>query len=148
MRSHWPSLTRNILSIIQRVTHRFNFEIGSSHYGGIVKIDISKLSASELDEFIAKVAERRYNMQPQLPGEPPQATQAIINPAWYVTPIKEGTLSIGHRRFGWLAFLTPRPEHVLLMSLLLQQSILQAPPNEPGVAAAAPSHNGGGGKLH
>jgi hypothetical protein len=57
-----------------------------------VKIDISNLSASELDEFIAKAAERRYNMQPQLPGEPPQATQAIVNPAWYVTPIKEGTL--------------------------------------------------------
>ena len=117
-----------------------------------MNIDISKLSASELDQLITQAAERRANMQPSMPGERPQGEiEALVNPAWFVAPQPEGTLlQIGHRSFGWLAFLIPPQERALLLSFLLQQAILQTNQNNPTVQSTTPAttQSGGGGTLH
>jgi len=117
-----------------------------------MSIDISKLSVSELNQLITQAAERRANMHPAMPGERPQGeVEALVNPAWFVAPQPEGTLlQIGHRSFGWLAFIIPAPERALLLSLLLQQAILQTNQNSPTTQTATPTTapSGGGGTLH
>lgn len=116
-----------------------------------MSIDISALSATELEQLIARAAERRSSMKPAMPGERPNTAKAIVNPAWYVHLVPEGTLfQIGHPGFGWLSFLIPVPERAHLMALLLQQSILGAPQSVSTAMPAATSAPvaGGGGKLH
>ena len=115
-----------------------------------MKTDISKLSASDLDELIFEAAKRRASMQPQMPGERPQTVQAVMNPAWFVTPVNEGALiQIGHPGFGWLAFIIPPTERVQLLSLFLTQSLLANQTSVvPETTAPSAPVSGSGGKLH
>jgi hypothetical protein len=45
-------------------------------------IDLSNLSAAELDDLIARAAKRRQALQPPVALEPPQTSEATIDPAW------------------------------------------------------------------
>lgn len=114
-----------------------------------MKIDLSKLSAAELDELILDAAERRSNVQPPPPAEHPHtAPQAIVNPAWYVSLVGGGTVfQIRHPGLGWLAFIIPPGERILLMSLLLQQSLLTNPNQSESATTTSPPTADGGG-LH
>ena len=114
-----------------------------------MQIDLTKLSSVELDELIVKAAQLRANMLPTVGFERPQTVEAINNPAWFCSPQKEGVLfQIKHHGFGWLAFLIPHAERVLLMSLLLQQSLIAVNPNDAGINPATTPATGGGGTLH
>lgn len=114
-------------------------------------IDLSKLTATELDKLIADAAKLRTNMQPNAVGERPETVDAVIDPAWFVAPVKDGTvMQIAHPSFGWLAFFIPAKERAALLSFLLQQSLGQienSAPNASATTATTPII-GGGGKLH
>ena len=46
-------------------------------------IDLTKLTAHELDALIIDAAARRAALEPAHPNEAPKEAQAIVNPAWY-----------------------------------------------------------------
>jgi hypothetical protein len=84
-----------------------------------VKPDLSKLSASELDDFIAEAAERRAKMEPAISRNHPQQSEAIIDPSWFTGPIPKTrghiALQIRHPGLGWLCFAIPPHEIASLM---------------------------------
>ena len=116
-------------------------------------IDLSKFTATELDKLIADAAKLRANIQPNAVGERPETVDAVIDPAWFVAPVQDGTImQITHPSFGWLAFFIPAKERAALLSFLLQQSLGQVV-NSTSTASASASPTatpivGGGGKLH
>ena len=114
-------------------------------------MDVSSLSATELDALIAQFAKARIDKQPLPPTEAPKVTEAILNPAWYTMLVNEGTLfQIRHPGLGWMSFVIPAPERAHLMALLLQQALLS--PHPPAASPAPPTvpqpGPGSGGKLH
>lgn len=116
-----------------------------------MEIDISKLTATELDELITNAAKLRANMQPNAIGERPETVDAIIDPAWFVAPVQDGTvMQITHPSFGWLAFFIPAKERAALLSFLLQQSLWQVVNSTSASSPATTSTTiiGGGGNLH
>jgi hypothetical protein len=115
-------------------------------------VDISKLSATELDELIARAAERRASLGQQPTERPVGQIQVIVNPGWYTEQNEGGSLfQIFHPSFGWLNFVLPPAERNRLLGFLLMQAL--TPPVSVGkvnptvVTPAAPAA-GGGGKFH
>jgi hypothetical protein len=116
-------------------------------------VDISKLSAAELDELIVRAAERRASLGQRPAERPVGQIQVIINPGWYTEQNEGGSLfQIFHPGFGWLNFVFPPADRNRLLGFLLMQALApsaNAAKADPAVAAtpAAPAA-GGGGKLH
>jgi hypothetical protein len=120
-----------------------------------VNIDISNLSAAELDELIVQAAARRAALEPTQPSQPPQQAEAIVNPAWHTSPLPNGVLfMLRHPGLGWLGFVLPHEHRVHLTSLWLHQSLLFRPAEVTAelaapVAAIAPDFGtGGSGTMH
>jgi hypothetical protein len=108
-------------------------------------VDISKLTAAELDDLIAKAAERRAGLKPAVPNEPPQQAQAPIDPRWFCFMAEENTvLQFQHLGLGWISFLIPPHERANLLTLLLKQALIPAQAKVADIAAA----RSGGGTLH
>jgi len=119
-----------------------------------MNIDISSLSAAELDELIARAAARRAMLEPAQPSQPPQQAEAMVNPAWHTSPLPNGVLfMLRHPGLGWLGFALPHEHRVHLASLWLHQSLLYRPV-EATVSVGAPVAitpnfgSGGSGTMH
>jgi hypothetical protein len=119
-----------------------------------MSIDISRLSAAELDELIAQAVARRATLEPVPPMQPPEKVEAVVNPAWHTSPLPNGVLFVlRHPGMGWLAFVLPHEHRVHLASLWLHQSLLFKP-TESASAPAAPVAvtpnvgTGGSGTVH
>jgi len=56
------------------------------------EIDISQLSAAEMDELLAKLAARRASVEPAHPVEAPKQAEAIVNPQWFTCLVDPGSL--------------------------------------------------------
>ena len=119
-----------------------------------MSIDISDLSAAELDELIARAAARRATLEPVQSLQPPERAEAIVHPAWHTSPLPNGVLfMLRHPGLGWLAFALPHEHRAHLASLWLHQSLLYKPVETPApaVAPAAITPNfgtGGSGTMH
>ncbi|HEX7915037.1 hypothetical protein [Rudaea sp.] len=120
-----------------------------------MNIDISNLSAAELDELITRAAARRATLEPAQSLQPPQQTEAIVNPSWHTSPLPNGVLfMLRHPGLGWLGFALPHEHRVHLTSLWLHQSLLfrsaeaTAEPAAPVAAIAPDFGTGGSGTMH
>lgn len=108
-------------------------------------IDISKLTAAELDELIAKAAARRAGLEPPISNEAPKQTQAPFDPRWVCYTSGENTvLQIQHLGLGWITVIIPPHERANLLTLLLRQALLPA----QAKVAEATAANAGGGQFH
>ena len=101
-----------------------------------MQIELSSLTAAELDQLIEAATKRRATLAPPIPATNPQGEiQAIADPKWYLTSTPSGTLlQIRHPGHGWLNFHIPTLSRAFLLSFLLQQALV-----EPHAAAANPS---------
>lgn len=100
-------------------------------------IELSQLSAMELEALIDAAAFRRATMRPALPVEAPEACEPVLNPAWFTFPTESGSvLRFRHPGLGWIDYLIPAQERAHLLSLLLNQA-LQATPTAPLADLAA-----------
>ena len=122
---------------------KFNFT------GFQMKIDISKLSVTELDELISKAAKLRSELKPEHSAKAPQEVEAIGNPAWYTALTDVGSLfQIRHPGFGWLSFIIPPIERAQLLTFLLQQALLANNNSNNGAPALPATPATSGGTLH
>lgn len=95
------------------------------------KVDLTGLSAHELDLLIAQASSRRSTLEPALPVEAPEDCPTVINPAWFTFPSDQGTvLRMRHPGLGWVSFLIPPGERAQLLGLLLNQALKVSPPAE------------------
>ncbi len=102
-----------------------------------MSIDLSALTAVQLDELLVAAAKRRAELAPPPDMQPPAQCDAIVNPAWHTGPIPTGMLfMLRHPGLGWLGFALPHEHRVHLATLWLHQSMLYQP--------AARSRAGGG----
>ena len=117
-----------------------------------MEIDLSSLSASDLDQLIAAATKRRAALSPPIPATNPQGEiQAIVDPKWYLTSLPGGTLmQIRHPGHGWLNFHIPTMSRAFLLSFLLQQALVEPLTSAAGVAAAPvpPTTASGGTTVH
>ncbi len=119
-----------------------------------MSIDISNLSATELDDLLVRAAARRAQLEPAQSSQPPDKVEAIVNPAWHTSTLPNGVLfMLRHPGLGWLAFALPHEHRVHLTSLWLHQSLLYKPveatPPVAAPAAITPSFDtGGSGTMH
>jgi hypothetical protein len=119
-----------------------------------MSIDISQLSAAELDELVVRAAARRATLEPAQPAQPPEKAEAIVNPAWHTSPLPNGVLfMLRHPGLGWLPFILPHEHRVHLTTLWLHQSLLFKPVEmaaEPAAPAAITPNfgTGGSGTVH
>jgi hypothetical protein len=108
----------------------------------MAQIDISRLTATELDDLIARAAQRRTGLQPAVPNEPPQEIQAPIDPRWFTFMAGENTvLQFQHMGFGWISFMMPPHERANLLTVLLRQALT---PVQAQIADVAATRTGGG----
>lgn len=118
-----------------------------------MSIDISQLSAPELDELIAEAAERRAQLKPDHSAEPPKEVRAALaDPAWYTGPIRTDAgmriaLQIRHDGFGWLTFTIPPLQAAKLMNYWTNALAQTAAAGTLTAGAGAPPE-GSGGQLH
>jgi hypothetical protein len=104
-------------------------------------MDITALSATELDELIAKAAVRRASLNPAHDNAPPKQAEAIVNPQWFTCLVEPGTLlQIRHPGLGWLSFVIPSNERAQLLGIMLNQALYK--PTSP-TANLPPSVSGG-----
>lgn len=113
-------------------------------------IDLSRLTAPELDELIAGAAKLRQALQPPVPLEPPQTSEATIDPAWRSLAHGANTiLQLRHLGLGWVTVILPPHERANLLSVFLRQAL-----SIPAVPAAAanplppPEASSGGNTVH
>jgi hypothetical protein len=113
-------------------------------------IDLSSLTAPELDELIASAAKLRQALQPPVPLEPPQTSEATIDPAWRSLPHGANTvLQLRHLGLGWVTVIFPPHERANLLAVFLRQALsvpaVPAATANPAPPAAASS---GGNTVH
>lgn len=105
-------------------------------------IDVTQLSASELDELIAEAAARRATLQPPPPMQAPKQAEAIVNPHWFTCLVEPGTLlQLRHPGLGWLSFVIGPNERAHLLGILLNQALFR--PAADTSAKPPPSLSGG-----
>lgn len=91
-------------------------------------IDLTTLSADELDSLIVAAAKRRAELTPGHSDQPPAQAEAIFSPAWHTAPVPQGVLfMLRHPGLGWLGFVLPHEHRVHLTALWLHQSMLFKP---------------------
>ena len=113
-------------------------------------IDLSSLSPAELDELIAKAAKIRQALQPPVALEPPQTTEATLDPAWRSTMHGPNTvLQLRHLGLGWVTVILPPHERASLLALFLRQA-LAVPTGPPSGSPPPPPPlpSSGGNTLH
>ena len=104
-------------------------------------IDLSQLSASDLDELIARAAVLRAGQTPPHSTEAPKQAEAILNPQWFTCLVEPGTLfQVRHPGLGWLSFVIPPNERAQLLGILLNQALFK--PIGPSTSPS-PSVSGG-----
>ncbi len=121
-----------------------------------MSIDLSALTAVQLDELLVAAAKRRAELAPPPDMQPPAQCDAIVNPAWHTGPIPTGMLfMLRHPGLGWLGFALPHEHRVHLATLWLHQSMLYQPAAVPAPAAEVPVPPptpavgaGGSGSVH
>jgi hypothetical protein len=108
-------------------------------------MDISLLSATELDQLIAKAALRRAALEPAHSIAAPKQAEAIVNPQWFTCLVDPGTLlQIRHPGLGWLSFVIPPNERAQLLGILLNQALYRP----TGPTANLPPSVSGGSTFH
>jgi len=108
-------------------------------------IDVTQLSASELDDLIAKAAARRATLQPAHPPEAPKQAEAIVNPHWFTCLVEPGTLlQLRHPGVGWVSFVLGPNERAHLLGILLNQALFKA----VDTSAKPPPSLSGGTTVH
>ena len=116
-----------------------------------MQIELSSLTAAELDQLIEAATKRRATLAPPVPATNPQGEiQAIRDPKWYLTSMPGGTLiQIRHPGHGWLNFHIPTLSRAFLLSFLLQQALIDthAAAAEP-TAKPPPTTASGGTTVH
>ena len=107
-------------------------------------VDLSSLTAPELDQLIDAATQRRATLAPAIPATNPQGEiQAIADPKWYLTAVPGGTLlQIRHPGHGWLNFHIPAVSRAFLLSFLLQQALLETT-NKTLTIVPMPTASGG-----
>jgi hypothetical protein len=115
-----------------------------------MSIDISHLSAAELDELIDRAAKRRGTLQPLVSDAQPQGEiQATFDPKWYITGMNNGTLlQIKDPGKGWVNFLIAPASRAVMLTHMLQHALLPVPKLPEGAPAPQPVPSSGGGTLH
>jgi hypothetical protein len=114
-------------------------------------IDLSSLSATELDELIANAAKLRQAAQPPVALEPPQTSEATIDPAWRSLMHGANTvLQLRHLGLGWVTVILPPHERANLLSVFLRQalSVSVAPATAPASSPPPPLAGSGGNTVH
>lgn len=88
-------------------------------------IDISDLSAEELDELIAAASRKRALMDPAHPMKvPPGPVEALVNPVCKLSLNQDGTLlQVRHVGYGWLSFMIPPAKRAQMLAQLLQHAL-------------------------
>jgi len=115
-------------------------------------IDLSSLSAAELDQLITSAAKLRQALQPAVALEPPQTSEATIDPAWRSLMHGPNTvLQLRHLGLGWVTVIIPPHERANLLTLFLRQALSvsatpAASPDSPQPPPPLPSS--GGNTLH
>ena len=113
-------------------------------------IDISQLTAPQLDELIASAAKLRQALQPPVSLEPPQTSEATIDPAWRSLVHGANTiLQLRHLGLGWVTVILPPHERANLLSVFLRQALSIS--LAPAVAAhppPSPEASSGGNTVH
>ena len=113
-------------------------------------IDISKLTAPELDELIASAAKLRQALQPPVSLEPPQTSEATIDPAWRSLVHGANTiLQLRHLGLGWVTVILPPHERANLLTVFLRQALSTslAPATVPH-PLPSPEASSGGNTVH
>jgi hypothetical protein len=111
-------------------------------------IDLSSLTAPELDELIARAAKLRQALQPPVSLEPPQTSEATIDPAWRSLPHGGNTiLQLRHLGLGWVTVILPAHERANLLSVFLRQA-LSIPAAPAAIPVPPPEASSGGNTVH
>ncbi|HEX4858350.1 MAG TPA: hypothetical protein VFV17_04980 [Usitatibacteraceae bacterium] len=112
-------------------------------------LDISRLSAAELDDLIDRAAKRRLTLTPPHSDAQPQGElQATFDPKWYITGMSNGTLlQIKDPGHGWLNYIIAPASRAVMLSHMLQHALLPVPKAAETSAPLAPAQTGGG-TLH
>lgn len=114
-------------------------------------IDLSTLSATELDELIAGAAKLRQAMLPPVTLEPPQTSEATIDPAWRSLMHGANTvLQLRHLGLGWVTVIFPPHERANILTVFLRQalSVSATPATTPESPPPAPLASSGGNTVH
>jgi len=114
-------------------------------------IDLSTLSATELDELIERAAKLRQSIQPPVSAEPPQTSEATIDPAWRALMHGANTiLQLRHLGLGWVTVILPAHERANLLTVFLRQalSLSVAPSTAPDSSPPPPLASSGGNTVH
>lgn len=90
-----------------------------------MSVDLSAMSAAELDELIVQAAKRRAELEPPIAKQAPEPWTAQVNPAWSVSLVEQGSLlRVRHTGLGWICFVIPPAERAILLTALLQHALL------------------------
>jgi hypothetical protein len=113
-------------------------------------IDLSSLTAPELDELIARAAKLRQALQPPVSLEPPQTSEATIDPAWRSLPHGANTiLQLRHLGLGWVTVILPPHERANLLTVFLRQALANpAAPAAAAIPVPPPEASSGGNTVH
>jgi hypothetical protein len=113
-------------------------------------IDISNLTAPELDELITSAAKLRQSMHPPVPLEPPQTSEATIDPAWRSLVHGANTiLQLRHLGLGWVTVILPPHERANLLSVFLRQALsMSMAPVATAHPPPPPEASSGGNTVH
>jgi len=114
-------------------------------------VDLSNLSAAELDDLIARASKLRQAVQPPVALEPPQTSEATIDPAWRSLMHGANTvLQLRHLGLGWVTVILPPHERANLLTVFLRQalSVSMPPATAPDSALPPPLLGSGGNTVH
>ena len=115
-------------------------------------MDISNLTATELDELISKAAEKRAEMMPHISYDPPKDGTFTFNPGWYVDLVDTGSLvQIRSPGVGWVSVVIPPIDRARIASVLTMHCLMSAATNTGSAATTRTptiTGSGGGGVLH
>lgn len=93
----------------------------------MTKIDVSNLTAKELNELQEKIALRwsKLSELSDLQYGSPEDIPAVYDPKWLTELSPKGSLfKLRHPVFGWLAFIFPHSEIFHILELFLRQALV------------------------
>ena len=115
-------------------------------------IDLSALSASELDDLIVRAVKLRATLLPAQAADPPEKIEVAFDPAWRSFMMDQNTvLLLRHAGLGWVGFAFPAHERANLVALFLRHALnpVTSPPTAQSTSAEVPpSPASGGSTVH